>query len=166
MACRSVCRDWRVVCGTDEVVATAVTMVSGKTLLSKLLFAKGAETDNYPSGRVPSRSEAIAILTHLQASPQGSFQRRLVEKGRRKRSVCPYPSAVLHAVRRRARLIESSRSKRIRLPILRAYDEHAADWYGWWTPEAAKRGAMIVHNAGQDPFDGTHVQFLRRLPLE
>lgn len=161
LACRSVCRRWRMVCIEDAIVAAAATQLSGHVRLQKLLFASTDEAMLVPYGRAPALDEAMLLLSAMRAAPEGPFERRLARKARRKRGALPYPSPVLNAVKRRARQIESSRSKRNRLPLLRAYDEHAADWYEWWTPEIAMCGAMEWFNAGLDPFEGTHVQYLK-----
>eukprot|EP00966_Prymnesium_polylepis_P005800 132239-Prymnesium_polylepis.1 len=142
LACRSVCRRWRMVCIEDAIIAAAATQLSGHVRLQKLLCASADEAMLVPYGRALTLDEAMLVLGAMRAAPEGPFERRLARKALRKRAVLPYPSPVLNAVRRRARLIESSRSKRNRLPLLRSYDEDAADWYGWWTPEVAMRGAM------------------------
>ena len=161
IACRSVCRRWRSVCAEDSIVAAAATLLRGRVRLCKLLCAADDEARLVPQyGRAPTLGEAIHILQSMRASPEGAFERRLASKARRKRAALPYPTQVLRAVKRRARLIKSSRSTRNRLPLLRAYDERASEWYEWWTQEMALRGAMSAYDAGLDPFEGTHLNYL------
>jgi hypothetical protein len=163
IACRTVCHRWRTVCAEDSIVAAAATQLSGRVRLCKLLCASAAESMLVSPGRPPTLEEATGVLGAMRAAPEGPFERRLARKARRRRVPLPYPSPVLHAVKRRARLVQSSRSKRNRLPLLRAYDKQAADWYGWWTPELAVRGAMLAYSAGLDPFEGTHVEHLKTI---
>ena len=166
IACRIVCTRWRTVCAEDSIVAAAATQLPGNVRLRKLLCASDDEARLVPYSQSPTFDEAVLMLGAMRTSPNGPFERRLAAKARRKRALLPYPSPVLRAVKRREKQIKSSHSKRNRLPMLRAYDEQADDWYGWWTPEIATRGAMVAFDAGLDPFVGTHVEYLKRIGLE
>ena len=151
-ACRAVSRSWHAACMSDEVVAAAATKLSGRVRLCKMLGASGTEAELAPAGRMPTHDEAAVLIQAMCTSPKGPAAHRIAARASRKRIALAHPLSVIKAVKRRERLIESSRSKRNRLPLLRAYDADAADWYEWWTQELATLGAYHAYRAGLDPF--------------
>jgi len=163
-ACRAVSRRWCDACACDEVVAAAATQLSGQARFRKLLLASDDECHLAPFRRRPTYCEAMAVIGAMRSAPEGPAVRRIAAKAaRRERKVLAHPPAVAKAVKRRARLIQSSLSRRNRLPLLRAYDKGASDWRGWWSTDLATHGAAHALRTGIDPFLGTHIDYLHPL---
>ena len=166
LACRLVCRRWRHACSEDGIVASAATLLTGRLRLTGLLLATPKEAEKAMEyGQTPSYACALKLLTDMRASQEGSFTQRLARKAKRKRQDQEHPSAVSAAVKKRMKMIETSRRNRCRKPEIKEYKQMAHHWYGWWTPEIATKGAEDAYSKNLDPMVGTHIDYLMGMGL-